>query len=110
MNDKDEELYRILDNTIQSCAVLSNDGRAKVTRDLLIGRCRKENVVMVRTMVVSQIYAAGFTISTIADFLGNRAPQSIHHMLDKGYLLSKNSSAYRIAEKEASILNKHDHP
>lgn len=60
-------------------------------------------------MVVMQIFAAGYTVSTIADFL-KRAPQSIHHMLDKGYFLSKSSRAYRIAENEASILNKHDHP
>lgn len=109
MNEKDGELYRIMDNTIQCCSVLENEGRARVTRDLLIGRCRKENVVMVRTMVVMQIFAAGYTVSTIADFL-KRAPQSIHHMLDKGYYLSKSSRAYRIAENEASILNKHDHP
>lgn len=65
---------------------------------------------MVRTMAVSQIYAAGFTVSTIADFLGNRAPQSIHHMLDKDYFLYRNNRAYRIAENEAAILNKHDLP
>lgn len=109
MNEKDSELYRIMDNTIQCCSVLENEGRAKVSRELLISRCRKENVVMVRTLVVSQIYAAGYTVSTIADFL-RRAPQSIHHMLDKAYFLSRNSRAYRIAEKEAAILNKHDHP
>ena len=109
MNEKDGELYRIMDNTIQCCSVLSNEGRAKVTRDLLIGKCRKENVVMVRTMVAMQIFSAGYTVSTIADFL-QRAPQSIHHMLDKGYYLSRNSRAYRIAENEATILNKHDHP
>ena len=110
MNEKDGELYRIMDNVIQCCSVLTNDGRAKVSRDLLIGRCRKENVVIVRTMVAMQIYAAGYTISTIADFLGKRSPQSVHQMLDKGYYLSRNSRAYRIAENEATILNKHDHP
>ncbi len=110
MNEKEGELNRILDNVIQCCTVLNNEGRAKITRELLIGRCRKENVVMVRALVISQLYAAGYTVSTIADFLGNRSSQSIHHMLDMGYFLSKSSSAYRIAEKEASILNKHDHP
>lgn len=105
MNERENELYRIMDNTIECCSVMSNDGYSRVDRDIIFSRCRKENINMVRTLIVNQIIAAGYTVATIADFM-KRTPQAIHHMVDKGYYLSRTSRAYRIAEREATQANK----
>lgn len=105
MNNKDEELMRIMDNTIKCCSVMDNDGIVKVTRDVIIGKDRKENISMVRTMVACQIYAAGYTVSTISVLL-KRTPQAIRHLLEKGFELSSTSRAYRIAENQATSLNR----
>lgn len=107
MNGKDSELMRIVDNVIVSCSVLDNDGDTRLSREIVFGKSRRENVQMVRTMLACQIIAAGFTVSTVATLL-KRTPQAIRKMLGRGYLLSRTSRAYRIAEKEATLLNKQE--
>lgn len=104
MNDKYEEMLRIVDNTIKCCSMLDENGMSNITRDIIISKCRKENVFMTRVLIASQILSAGFTVSTIAKFL-KRTPQDIRRLLAKGCDLRRFSRAYRVAENESNILN-----
>lgn len=103
MNAKEIEFNRIVNNSIACCAMLEEG--LNISYEDVFGKGRGENVSMIRCLVSSQVIAAGFTVTTLAKKM-KRTPQSIRHLLDKAYYLSKTSRAYKIAEKEATELNK----
>lgn len=103
MNNKEHELYRILDNVIQCCATKVSEDRMSLTADDVIGRSRAENVVMTRCVLVHQIISAGYSTTTAAQLLG-RTPHAIRHLLELGSSYEKTSRAYRIADAEATLM------
>ena len=78
MNKKEELIWRVIDNVISCCAVTRIDGAKSITREDVVGKFREENVVLTRCLVVEQMVHAGFTISTIADYLGSSVPDGLH--------------------------------
>ena len=78
MNKKEELIWRVIDNVISCCAVTRIDGAKSITREDVVGKSREENVVLTRCLVVEQMVHAGFTISTIADYLGSSVPDGLH--------------------------------
>lgn len=99
MNAKDTYLWKIIDQVINCCA--SNIvGDKPITRDDVLGKSRCENIVMTRTILVSQIIAAGFSTTTTALLL-QRDVHSIRHLIRLNDRLMKSSKAYRIAYEEA---------
>ena len=52
MNDKDKELWRIIDNVIKCCAITTLDGTLSITIEEVLGKSRSENLIMTRYMVV----------------------------------------------------------
>lgn len=99
MNAKDTLLSNIVDMVVSCCA--SNvAGDKPITRDDVIGKARSENIVMTRTILVSQIIAAGYSTTTAALLL-HRDVHSIRHLLGLNTRLLKSSKAYRIAFEEA---------
>lgn len=98
MNDKGEELNRIIDIVIKCC-----DMEGRVTKDLLLGGSNRENVVMTRCVLVSEVIRAGYTITTCAEMLGC-SPQTARMLLARGYDLERVSRAYRLAKAEAERL------
>ena len=66
MNDKEKELWRVIDNVIKCCAITNPDGTLNITREEVLGKSRAENLVMTRCMVVEQMIHAGFSVTTIA--------------------------------------------
>jgi len=110
MNDKEKEMWRILDNTIKCCA-LEVDGTEtlSMTRDDVLGKSKAENLVMTRCILAVQLYRAGYSKTTIAGLL-NRTTRAVAHLikLDRDY--TDTSRAYRIASAQATILNKDIQP
>lgn len=51
MNDKEKELWRVIDNVIKCCAITNPDGTLNITREEVIDKSRAENLVMTRCMV-----------------------------------------------------------
>lgn len=98
MNKKEEEIKRIMENVIHCCD-------EQCSCETIVGKCRRENIQMIRTLFVSQMISAGYTITTIAKTL-KRTPQAIRHMAETAYQFNKTSRAYRIAEREANERNK----
>ncbi len=66
MNDKEKELWRVIDNVIKCCAIELQNGELSITREDVLGKSRAENLLMARCMVVEQMIHAGFSITTIA--------------------------------------------
>lgn len=102
MNDKETELYRILDIVVDCCATKVDDNKWSVTKEEVLGKSRSENIVMTRCILVHQIISAGYSITTCSQLL-KRDPHSIRHLVDLGYNYQSSSRAYRIANAEATL-------
>lgn len=103
MNNKETELYRILDLVVECCATqVDENGKMSITREDVLGKKRAENVVMTRCILVNQIVSAGYSTTTAAMLL-HRTPHAIRHLLEVGTQYEKTSRAYRIANAEATL-------
>ena len=105
MNQKQQELNRILDTVVSCCATSYDDGTVSLTRSDVIGRSRSEVVVMTRAILVEMIIAAGYSTMTAAALL-QRDVHSIRYLMSLGSRLRQTSRAYRIAADEAASLCK----
>ena len=86
MNDKEKELWRVIDNVIKCCAIELPSGELSITREDVLGKSRAENLVMTRCMVVEQMIHAGFSITTIATVL-NRTVSAVRHLSKMSYTI-----------------------
>lgn len=103
MNNKEMELYRILDIVVECCATQVDDtGKMSVTREDVLGKSRAENLVMTRCILVNQIIGAGYSTTTAALLL-HRTVHAIRHLLEVGCQYERTSRAYRIANAEATL-------
>ena len=67
--------------------------------NMILGRCRKENVLVARCLLVSQLAASGYPTTTIAQAI-NRKPQTVRSIYRLSRTYHKSSKAYRIAEAQ----------
>lgn len=109
MNDKERELWRVIDNVIKCCAMTNEDGSLSITKEDVLGKSKEENLVMTRCMVVEQMLHAGFSVTTIARVL-NRTVQAVRHLRKLAYHYLSISRVYRLATAEATLLNKDVEP
>lgn len=109
MNDKEKEIYRVIDNVVKYCAIELPNGTLSISRDDILGKSREENIVMARAMVVEQMLHAGFSITTISQIL-NRNVGSIRHLRKLAYNYLSISRVYRLATAQATLLNKDVEP
>lgn len=109
MNDKEKEIYRVIDNVVKCCAIELPDGTLSISREDILGKSREENIVMSRAMVVEQMIHAGFIVITIAQIL-NRNVGSIRHLRKLAYDYISTSRVYRLATAQATLLNKDVEP
>lgn len=107
MNDKQKELNRILDVTVECCTFDDSENILTITRDDVLGKSRKQNIVMTRCMVAMNILSAGFSYTTTANFL-NRTEKAIRDMVNAGQNLTITSKAFRIANAESVLKLKDD--
>lgn len=102
MNNKDDQLLRIVDAVVRCCAT-QFDGRKTVSVESVIGKSRNENVVMTRAMAVGMLLSAGYTTTTVSLFL-NRSVQNIRYLLLQNQRYKKCSKAYIVSLEEAKQL------
>lgn len=105
MNAKEFELRRIMAIVVDCCSTLDNENKTSITTKDIIGKVRTENAVMSRCIFVSQAIKAGYSVSTVA-FILKRTRQAIRYLKRLGDELRQTSRAYRIAEKEITLLCK----
>lgn len=97
MNDKERELYRIVDIVIDCCAT---NGNEEELRRKVLGGARDDNTVLTRCMLARMLAFAGYSNATIAMIL-NRDVKSVRNMLESARDLRTMRRSYRIAEDEA---------
>lgn len=105
MNDKEKELWRVIDNVIKCCAIELPSGELSITREDVLGKSRAENLVMTRCQMIH----AGFSITTIATVL-NRTVPAVRHLCKMAYTYLITSRVYRLATAQATLLNKDVEP
>ena len=103
MNDKESELWKIVDIVVGCCATDVGDGKKSVTSADVLGPSRSENVVMTRCILVEQILGAGYSVTTAAQLL-KRSVQAVRHMREMGENYRRSSRAYRVADAQATLL------
>lgn len=97
MNDKEREVYKIVDIVIACCAW---DGNEEELRKRVLGGSRDDNTVLTRCMMARMLAFAGYSNATIAMLL-HRDQKSVRNMLESARDLRKQRRSYRIAEDEA---------
>ena len=102
-NDKERELYRIVDCVAQCCAIRLPDGRMSITREDILWKSRTENLVMARCILTMQMLRAGYSVTTAAQLLG-RTVAAIRHLNSVGCNYHAQSRAFRIASSEVAML------
>ena len=102
MNDKQNELYRIVDIVVSCCSTEVQEGKITMTREGVLGRSRNENLCMARAILVNQLIWAGYSVSTVSMLLGRSAP-AIRSIKRKHDDYVDTSRAYRIALSEVII-------
>lgn len=109
MNNKENEIYRILDIIVDACATdIDINGTKSITKEDILGKSRKENAVMTRAMFVSQMIDAGYSYTTIAQIL-HRTEAAIRHLFKLNIDYYRTSRAYRIAHAESTLKCKDIH-
>ena len=100
MNQKDIELSSIIDIVVDCCKSAVYDDTT-LTKEILLGKSKSENVCMARAILVCQLIKAGYTITTISRLL-KRTVQGVRHIIQSNYYLIKSSRAYNTASGEVS--------
>lgn len=97
MNNKEKELYKIVDIVIGCCSLKGNDQelRAKV-----LSGARDDNTVLTRCMLTRLLAFAGYSNATIAMLL-HRDQKSVRNMLESARDCRRSRRTYRVAEDEA---------
>lgn len=107
MNDKQKELNRILDTVVECCSFDLDDNVPTVTRDDVLGKSRKQNIVMTRCMIALNIVSFGYSVSTCAVFL-HRTEHAVRDMIANAHSLLETSRAFRIANAEVTMKLKEE--
>lgn len=102
MNNKESELRKIVDIVVECCATDLGDGTMSVCKEEVLGKSRKENVVMTRCILVMMIVGAGYSTTTAAQLL-KRTTHAVRHLLEVGHQYHLTSRAFRIASAEATL-------
>jgi len=97
MNDKEQEVYRIVDIVITCCAF---DGNEQTLREKVMSKARDENTVLTRCMLARLLAFAGYSNATISTLL-HRTTAQVRNMLEVARDLRTHNRCYRIAEDDA---------
>jgi len=97
MNNKEQEIYRIIDIVISCCAF---DGNEKALRQNVLSRKRDENTTLTRCMLARMLAFTGYSNATISTLL-HRTPAQVRNMLEVARDLRTHNRCYRIAEDES---------
>lgn len=97
MNDKEKELYRLVDIVIECCSM---NGNEQELRKKVLEGARDDVTVFTRCMLARVLAFAGYSNATIAMLL-HRDQKSVRNMLETARDFRKARRTYRVAENEA---------
>lgn len=98
MTDKQRRKDEIIDNSVSAIGM-------GMTRTDVFSHCRREDVYQAQVLVTCQLLDAGFLPSELATDFGVSI-STIRRRRISGYYLHKFNNIYRIAETEATRLNR----
>lgn len=101
MNDKNSAIYDILNIVVEECTGVVNRDAMVTDKDVL-GKCKRENVIITRCLFVAQLRNAGYSESDIAAVLG-RQKRAIHDILATAYGYKKKSKMFRITDAKITL-------
>lgn len=97
MNNKEQEVYRIIDIVISCCAY---GGSEEELRKKVLSPARDENSVLTRCMLARMLAFSGYSNATISSLL-HRSTAQVRNMLELARDLRVHNRCYRIAEDDA---------
>ena len=100
MNDKEKLFHQIVETVARCTSYGLEDGRQSITEQDILGKCRRENVTMARSIAIGILTIVGFSVSTCS-MLMNRSPPAIRNMINMDRQLQETSRVYRIAYRQA---------
>lgn len=100
MNRKERILHRIVDIVVECCRTRISEDGYSVTKEQVLGKCRKANVLMTKCVLIRMVAFAGFSTSTAAQLL-NMSEVAVRNLQKSANYFRGASRAYRIAEDEA---------
>lgn len=101
MNDKQKWLDVVIGIVIECCDVQYN-GKNSITREEILGKSKRENAVLTRSLLALQLKHEGYTVDTIAMIL-DRSPDAVRDMISSGYDLVSSNKAFRRAAAEVAL-------
>ena len=101
MNDKQRMLDAIIDIVVGCCDTRYN-GRSSVTREEVLGKCKRESVVLTRSMLALQLKHEGYTVDTIAMIL-DRSSDTVRDLIASAYESVSSNKAFRKAAAEVAL-------
>lgn len=101
MNDKNSAIHKIIEIVVEECTGTLNSDNI-VTKNDVLGKCKRENAIIARCLFVAQLRCAGFTESDIAAILG-RQKRAVHEILSKAYDYKKKSKMFRITDAKITL-------
>lgn len=105
MNDKDKEMNRIIEAVIEACTTTISESEKiyTISREDVLGKCKRENANITRTMLATHLIRFGLSHTTISMLFG-KSVQAIRNMEKAHTDYLKLSKAYRIAH--AQVIRK----
>lgn len=101
MNDKQKRLDDII-NIVVECCDVSYMGKSSITKEEVLGKSKRESVVLTRSLVALQLKHEGYTIDTIAMIL-DRTQDTIRDLIEAAYNNVSCNRAYRRAAAEVAL-------
>lgn len=102
MNNKEKLIEFIIDTSIEKCNVKTLTGEDTVTKELLINKSRKENVVLTRAMIILLLKNNGFTNQTCADIL-SMTTVGVRNAIQLCNYQLRDSEAFRTSYSEITL-------
>lgn len=101
MNDKESIIYQVLDIVVEESTLTINED-VSVTREDVLGKCKRDNVKMTRCIFVAQLKCLGYSNSTIAAVL-HRRPKAVPEILSAAYEYKKTSRCWRNTDAKCTL-------
>ena len=92
-----EEIKTTIEKVIDICSVKLDDGTQTISEKDIIGKSRREDILVARCLFVDALLQKGITTATLSKYM-HRSQCSIRHLQDIARTMRKQSSNYRKAE------------
>ena len=92
-----EEIKTTIEKVIEICSVKLDDGTQTITEADIVGKSRREDILVARCLFVDALLQKGITTATLSKYM-HRSQCSIRHLQDIARTMRKQSTNYRKLE------------